>query len=285
MKYEKLLQQKELISTLSGESYYSLFTEVANGRRVDLSSPYSLIDSLRSSIENFGKQNNEHACIEKVKKIINSKAMKKTKLYELNQNLLMLQFSNSTTPASVAKNITNTLSPAELEHHFYKFAALAQLYYAYKHGQSQILTANQPKKEESTFINRNTLYIRVTENIDSVYLNGRAAAISQLRDSIIEYFIPKQGNHFSPEIETVEIELIGKLERVKLSVILQSKLGTPFLTYINVQNIITDVYQQLRDELSFIHFGLTFEQLSDESKQKAIIQAIPKNYIEQPPTE
>jgi len=283
MKYERMLQNKEIITDKSGESYYQLFKEVSEGKSVDLSSPYSLIDSLRSSIENFGKeQTNVHECIEKAKKIIESKAMQKTKLHELNRKLIILQFTNKSTPPLVAKNIINTLSPTELNHDFYKYISLAHLYYASNYGLSQVIAPHH--EEKMTTESRTTiLHINVRESIDSVYLNGCAVSISSLKDSIIDYFVPKPKCKIAPEVETVEIDLIGELERVKLSIELQSKFSTPFTTYINVTNIIADVYKQLRSELAFIHFGLTFEQLENERQRKAIIEAVPKNYSELPP--
>lgn len=283
-KYERYLIKKQLLEDNSGKSYYELFSSIATGKWADLSSPYSLIDSLRSNIENFSDgAANSHSCVEKSKKILSSKAFEKTKLYQLNKNLVHLQFANNLTPQTVAGNITVVLSPAELDNQFYKYVALAQIYYAYNSGVGAVFQSSAIKAKNSG--KRNNVLIYVDERNDSVKVNGRDVAISQLKKTLHDQFIPYPDKADAPEVETVQIDLIGELERVKLTIELQGKTTTPFLTYISIQNIISDVYKKLRNELSFIHFGVTFEQLKDERKRKAILSAVPQRYVEQPAKE
>ena len=86
-----------------------------------------------------------------------------------------------------------------------------------------------------------------------------------------------------PEIEIKEIDLLGRVAVSKGVISLQNDRGTHYDTYIAVQNELTKVYNELRDEASQRYFQKPFNELMIKEQRDAIVAAIPISISEAEP--
>lgn len=142
-----------------------------------------------------------------------------------------------------------------------------------------------PTQEAPDIKRRNILAVFVNK-YNQLMVGGTPCDISQLREKTIEFIAnPTNYEHYS-EKKDVEIPELGGIVQVSRGVIsLKNDRGTSYDMYIQVQNELAAAIDQLRDELSKDHFGISFADLKDEEKIKAIQKAVPVAISEAEPEE
>jgi biopolymer transport protein ExbD len=116
---------------------------------------------------------------------------------------------------------------------------------------------------------RNIFDIRINAS-DRLLVEGKIADISQLKEMTKEFIMnPGKSSNLAekPELAIVSIK---------------NDRGTSYGAYITVQDILTQAYNELRDEQSRIKYGKDFDELTEE-EQDVIKDIIPMKVSEAEP--
>jgi len=128
---------------------------------------------------------------------------------------------------------------------------------------------------------RNMLKINVNyANI--IQIGTQIVDITQVKDKTKEFILNPYDDPNLPEKKIVDIELLGEFPVSEGVISLQSARTTSYDTYIHVQNELTRVFNEIRDDLASSRFGAKFNDLS-EAQSNAIREAVPVNISEANP--
>ncbi len=143
--------------------------------------------------------------------------------------------------------------------------------------------ADESVKQDNLKVNkRNLMYISVNQ-FDQLLLNLKEQiTLDRIVGEAKNFFMNPNNSSELPEMEEVDIELIGKVKVSKGLISLQNERQTSYQMYVKVQNELTRAFNELREDASYKYFSKSFEQLSEEEKE-AIRKAIPMRISEAEP--
>ena len=131
-------------------------------------------------------------------------------------------------------------------------------------------------------------------NVLLVFVNGAGQLmvadetmdIRQLKDKAKEFVLNVNDDESLPEKEDEEIEMPDGSKWVypvsKGVISLQTTRDTGYETYIMVQNELTRVFNEIREDVSMQKFGKPYSEL-DEAERKVITTAVPQKISEAEP--
>lgn len=192
--------------------------------------------------------------------------MEKKKVQEINASsmadisFLLLIFFLVTTTMSVDKGLSRRLPPP--------------------------LPPNMEKADID--VKKRNIFIVLINSNNQLLVQGEALDVKELREKA-KTFIKNEADDASlPEKLPVEVEFDGIKEQVLTTknhvISLQNDRGTQYQKYIEVQNELVAAYNELRNEMSLLRFGMKYDEL-DENRQKAIQTVYPQKISEAEPKE
>ncbi|HPW90131.1 MAG TPA: biopolymer transporter ExbD [Paludibacteraceae bacterium] len=190
--------------------------------------------------------------------------MEKKKVQEINASsmadisFLLLIFFLVTTTMSVDKGLSRRLPPP--------------------------LPPNMEKADID--VKKRNIFIVLINSNNQLLVQGEALDVKELREKA-KTFIKNEADDASlPEKLPVEVEFDGIKEQVLTTknhvISLQNDRGTQYQKYIEVQNELVAAYNELRNEMSLLRFGMKYDEL-DENRQKAIQTVYPQKISEAEP--
>jgi hypothetical protein len=234
---EQFLIDTKTLNDRTGQSYYDFFEQVSMTGEIS-----AYIDNYR--FEKIFKEGPDdfydEACLEQLKKfdsvvVANSKYGKLTLA-------IQKEISKENSPASAAKAIVDNLTPSDFEKPYYRASSL--LVIAHTGDQDQgILRELKPREKH-----RNTSYegleIRITAE-QEIYINDTLSDTKILLRETTDFIRKHKEEH-------IINFLPGK--------------GTSYQFYLDVQDIIHQAYEDLRNGLAQELFSLPYSELNDERK-------------------
>lgn len=142
------------------------------------------------------------------------------------------------------------------------------------------------QKKEDVDIKKRNLMVVLINSSNQILANGQYVELKDLKALVREFIENPYNDENKPEKVEIDVPFYGTMAVTKNHLIsLQNDRGTEYQAYINVQNELAAVYNELRDEMAKKKFGKGFMDL-DEEQQKAvqlifpqkISEAEPKNY-------
>lgn len=149
-------------------------------------------------------------------------------------------------------------------------------------GINRVLPPYQEKQDQEMQVKQRNLFLVFVNRSNEIMAGGEVIDLSQLGDKAREFLLNRTNDENLPEIEIKEIDLLGKVAVSKGIISLQNDRGTYYETYIAVQNELTKVYNDLRDEASHRYFQKSFNDLVKEQRD-AIAAAVPISISEAEP--
>ncbi|MCC8173702.1 MAG: biopolymer transporter ExbD [Odoribacter sp.] len=149
-------------------------------------------------------------------------------------------------------------------------------------GMYRRLPPYQPEETEPPKIPKRNLLSILVSSDSRVLLEGEEIAVPLIKDRVLEFILNPNNDENLPEKSVKNIELIGNVEVSKGIVSLQNHIGTPYETYIAVQDQLTAAYNEARDQKAMTRFGEKYLNLSTE-EQNAIRAWIPTSISEAEP--
>ncbi len=129
---------------------------------------------------------------------------------------------------------------------------------------------------------RNIMNVLINKN-NRLLVNGIPGDIRTLKDVAKDFMTPRYPDDPAhPEVEELDIPLIGKYYSSKGVISLKNDRGTSYDIYIQVQNELARAFSEIKDELSKDKFGTKYSALSKE-KMEAINEAVPVRISEAEP--
>lgn len=129
---------------------------------------------------------------------------------------------------------------------------------------------------------RNVFKVLVNSS-DRLLVEDKPGDIRTLKDQAKEFFMNPTDDEDLPEKKLEVIEHLGEIYVSKGVISLKNDRGTSYNMYIKVQDELTKAFDELRDEMSVRYFGVSFDNLVDDSKREAIQTAIPMAISEAEP--
>lgn len=141
------------------------------------------------------------------------------------------------------------------------------------------------KQEDIKVKERNLLLVFVSGS-GNIMAGGKVVTLDALRDKAKEFILNPRNDKSLPEKKNEKIDMPdGSKWTYPVSegvISLQNDRNTSYERYIEVQNALTRVYNEVRDDLSMEKFGKTFNDL-EEAERKVITKAIPMKISEAEP--
>jgi len=284
--FEEHLIKTGVLADNSGESYYKIYEIIKETGDIDFVFQYSLLDSVKSSIDNVEFSDLSSDCLKLAEKTQKSRKFKRSKLYQLKISMDSITNSGDINVSNVTAVILRILNPSDFEHDYYKMTALLMLASTQDidTGLIRKLPPLSDNEEKEPIDKRNLLLVYVTTDNDSVKLNNTKVSIEDLTDFVESYITGDSKDTTMPELIPIHIDLIGDCFQSKLIISLQNDRGTSYSTYIKVQDKLTDAYKKVRNDKAMEFFDLEFDKLSTE-QQTSIRELIPLRISEAEPTQ
>lgn len=125
---------------------------------------------------------------------------------------------------------------------------------------------NEVTKPEE--VNQRNLFILLVNKNDELYVNGERGDMLKLKEEVKRFIVnPANDPNLSEKSGAFKQSdlLKGTYQRSKGVVTLQADRMTSYKKYIAVQGILTDAFEELRDDLSRREFELTYEELKEKA--------------------
>lgn len=129
---------------------------------------------------------------------------------------------------------------------------------------------------------RNVFVVLVDQN-DRLLVEGELGNIRTLREQTKNFLLNPNNDPTMPVREMRQIDNLGEVEVSRGVISLQNDRGTSYEMYVAVQNELAAAINDIRDEVSREHFGVRFEQLTDQDLVRAIREAVPMAISEAEP--
>ena len=133
------------------------------------------------------------------------------------------------------------------------------------------------KQEDIKVKERNLLLVFVSGS-GNIMAGGKVVTLEALRDKAKEFILNPRNDKSLPEKKNEKIDMPdGSKWTYPVSegvISLQNDRNTSYERYIEVQNALTRVYNEVRDDLAMQKFGKLYKDL-DEAESKVITNAIP----------
>ncbi len=153
------------------------------------------------------------------------------------------------------------------------------------------LPEKQPENITPPEVKRRNVFIVLVNRNDELLVNGEPGDINLLKDRVKEFILNPRNSEDLPEKTPTVIEGLGTYEVSKGVISLQNDRLTSFEKYMQVQDVLTRAFNELRNELASAKFGKTFDELQIlgktnpdyDKKVEAIKKAIPISISEAEP--
>ncbi|MBP5413333.1 MAG: biopolymer transporter ExbD [Bacteroidales bacterium] len=131
---------------------------------------------------------------------------------------------------------------------------------------------------------RNVLQILVNMYDQLLVNNEPMNNVEDLKNRTIEFITNPNDNPHMSEVELKYVEEFGAVAPVSKGVVsLQSDRGTSYKTYIDVQNQLTEAFNEIRNDFAQKNYGKSFDNLT-EAQRKAVQKVIPISISEAEPS-
>lgn len=127
------------------------------------------------------------------------------------------------------------------------------------------LDKDQPVPEK---LKERNLFILLINKNDELFVNGERGDMQKLKEEVKRFIInPANDERLSEKSNQFQqSELLkGKYYRSKGVITLQADRMTSYKKYIAVQGILTDAFEEMRDDISRKEFNLTYEELKEKA--------------------
>ncbi len=151
------------------------------------------------------------------------------------------------------------------------------------YGINRVLPPYQEDQTKEMEVKQRNVFLVFVDRENRIMAGGDIIELSQLGAKAKEFLQNPTRDENLPEIEIKEIDLLGRVAVSKGVISLQNDRGTHYDTYIAVQNELTKVYNELRDEASQRYFQKPFNELMIKEQRDAIVAAIPISISEAEP--
>ena len=146
--------------------------------------------------------------------------------------------------------------------------------------------ADPKMKQEDIKVKERNLLLVFVSGSGNIMAGGKVVTLEALRDKAKEFILNPRNDKSLPEKKNEKIDMPdGSKWTYPVSegvISLQNDRNTSYERYIEVQNALTRVYNEVRDDLSMEKFGKTFNDL-EEAERKVITKAIPMKISEAEP--
>ena len=146
--------------------------------------------------------------------------------------------------------------------------------------------ADPKMKQEDIKVKERNLLLVFVSGSGNIMAGGKVVTLEALRDKAKEFILNPRNDKSLPEKKNEKIDMPdGSKWTYPVSegvISLQNDRNTSYERYIEVQNALTRVYNEVRDDLSMEKFGKTFDDL-EEAERKVITKAIPMKISEAEP--
>ena len=146
--------------------------------------------------------------------------------------------------------------------------------------------ADPKMKQEDIKVKERNLLLVFVSGSGNIMAGGKVVTIDALRDKAKEFILNPTNSKSLPEKKNETIDMPdGSKWTYPVSegvISLQNDRNTSYERYIEVQNALTRVYNEVRDELAMQKFGKLHKDL-DEAESKVITKAIPMKISEAEP--
>ena len=141
-------------------------------------------------------------------------------------------------------------------------------------GINRVLPPYQEDQDKEMQVKERNLFQVLVNRNNAILANSEEIDLSQLGARVKEFLLNRNNDPELPEIESKDIENLGRVPVSKGIVSLQNDRGTHYEVYIAVQNELTKVFNELRNDAAMRYFSKKFDDLN-EDQQKAIVAAVP----------
>jgi biopolymer transport protein ExbD len=146
--------------------------------------------------------------------------------------------------------------------------------------------ADPKMKQEDIKVKERNLLLVFVSGSGNIMAGGKVVTIEALRDKAKEFILNPTNSKSLPEKKNETIDMPdGSKWTYPVSegvISLQNDRNTSYERYIEVQNALTRVYNEVRDDLAMQKFGKLYKDL-DEAESKVITKAIPMKISEAEP--
>ncbi|MBW7936587.1 MAG: biopolymer transporter ExbD [Flavobacteriales bacterium] len=153
------------------------------------------------------------------------------------------------------------------------------------------LPEKQPENIKPPEVKRRNVFVLLLNRADELLVNGEPGDINLLRERVKEFILNPRNDDDLSEKQPTAIEGLGSYDISKGVVALQTDRLTSFNKYMEVQDVLTRAFNELRNDLASARFGKTFDELQIlakanpdyDKKSEAIKKAIPISISEASP--
>lgn len=153
------------------------------------------------------------------------------------------------------------------------------------------LPEKQPENIKPPEVKRRNVFVLLLNRADELLVNGEPGDINLLRERVKEFILNPRNDDDLSEKQPTAIEGLGSYDVSKGVVALQTDRLTSFNKYMEVQDVLTRAFNELRNDLASARFGKTFDELQIlakanpdyDKKSEAIKKAIPISISEASP--
>jgi biopolymer transport protein ExbD len=146
-------------------------------------------------------------------------------------------------------------------------------------GISRQLPQVQSERGKPVEVKRRNLLQIVLDASDRLLLDGEPATGDELTIKIREFIANPHGDPKLPEKETERIEFFGDCEVSRGIILLATHRESSYEAYIAAQNLITQTFNDMRNELACSRFSRRFTEL-DRPRRDAVRRAVPMRISE-----
>jgi biopolymer transport protein ExbD len=145
-------------------------------------------------------------------------------------------------------------------------------------GINRLLPPIKEDVEDTQEKERNILKVFVND-ADELMVNAQKIQIGDLKTVAKEFVLNRANDPNLPEKEMTEIEGMGEYPVSKGIISLQNRRATSYGMYISVQNELTKVFSEIREDVAMQKFGKPYSELS-EAATEAVNKAVPQKISE-----
>lgn len=279
--FEEHLIKTGVLADYSGESYCNIYETIKKTGDFDFAFHYSLFDSIKTRNDTIEFGELETDCLKLAKMLRETKEFKRSQLFQLEAAMDSIKNNQSFKASEIATSILRILKPKDFEQDYYKMTTMLMLATTHYEdsGFLRKLPKNTENHEKEPVDKRNLLFVHVTTDNDSVFLNSRKVSILDLTDIVTDYIISDSKDTTMPVLMPKHIDLVGEGFESKLIISLNNDIGTSYKTYVKVQNKLTDAYKKARNVKALEFFSLEYDKLSTE-QQSSIKEMVPMHISE-----
>ena len=119
--------------------------------------------------------------------------------------------------------------------------------------------------DHAKVLQRNVMDIWINSE-NEIMMEGEKVLLSDVTN-VAKAFILNQDNEVNmPEMKPVNVALFGDVLVSKQVISLQNDKNTSYGVYLQVQNELSRAYNELRDELAMLKFGLDYQGLKEQNQ-------------------